>query len=62
MEQQEKTENVKSDKVKVTVVKVFRDKFDKSVLYNLGQEIELESERAKDVVERGLAEYQEPLG
>lgn len=59
MEQQE---NVKPEKVKVTVVKVFRDKFNKSVLYNQGQELEFEPERAKDVVERGLAEYQEPLG
>lgn len=62
MEQQEKTETMKPEKVKVTVVKVFRDKFNKSVLYNPGQELEFDPERAGDVVERGLAEYQEPLG
>lgn len=49
-------------KVKITVAKVFRDKFDKSVLYTPGQELEFEPERAEDVVSRGLAEYPEPLG
>lgn len=49
-------------KVKITAAKVFRDKFDKSVLYHPGQELEFEPERAEDVVSRGLAEYPEPLG
>lgn len=62
MEQKEKAEKTETLKVKITVAKVFRDKFDKSVLYTPGQELEFEPERAEDVVSRGLAEYPEPLG
>lgn len=62
MEPKEKTEKTEIQKVKITVAKTFRDKHNKSVLYTPGQELEFEPERAKDVVERGLAEYLEPLG
>ncbi|EFR54606.1 hypothetical protein [Bacteroides fragilis] len=48
--------------VKVEVVQPFRDKFDKSILYKVGQELEFEIARAEDVVTRGLAEYVYPVG
>lgn len=53
-------ENKEQAKIKVLVP--FRDKFEKSVLYQPGQELEFEAPRAEDVVNRGLAEYVEPLG
>ena len=43
-------------------IKVFRDKFNKAVRYEVGQELEFEAERANDVVSRKLAEFVEPLG
>lgn len=58
-EQDEKTEVLK---VKITVSKMFRDKFDNSVLYKAGDELEFEIGRADDVVSRGLAEYADPVG
>lgn len=58
MEQKEKTEV----KVKIIVAKPFRDKFNKSVHYEPGQELEFEKARAEDVVSRGLAEYVMPEG
>ena len=47
---------------KIKVLQPFRDKFEKSVLYAPGQELEFEDSRAEDVVNRELAEYVEPLG
>ena len=47
---------------KIKVLQPFRDKFDKSVLYEPGKELEFEPSRAEDVVNRELAEYVEPLG
>jgi len=49
-------------KVKIVVLSPFRDKFDKSVRYEVGTELELDAERAEDVVTRELAEYVEPVG
>jgi hypothetical protein len=48
--------------VKIKVSTPFRDKFEKSVIYEAGQELDFNPERAEDVVNRGLAEYVEPLG
>ena len=48
--------------VKIKVVQVFRDKFNKAVRYEVGQELEFEAERANDVVSRKLAEYVDPIG
>lgn len=55
-------EQEKEVKVKIKVLRPFRDKFDKSVRYEPGQELEFEPDRAGDVVTRGLAEYPEPIG
>lgn len=41
---------------KVKVVKRFRDKFDHVTRYEVGTEHEFETERADDLIERGLAE------
>lgn len=49
-------------KVRIKVVQPFRDKFDKSIRYDAGQELEFEAARAEDVVTRGLAEYADPIG
>ena len=49
--------------VKTVAVKVtedFLDKFDTSVRYEVGTVLEFDEERAKDVVNRGLAEFVEP--
>ena len=48
--------------VKIKVVQVFRDKFNKAVRYEVGQELEFDAERANDVVSRKLAEYVDPIG
>lgn len=42
--------------VVIVVVKRFRDKFDHTTYYEVGQELEFDEARANDVVERGLAE------
>ncbi len=55
-------ENAKNEKVKIKVTEKFRDKFNKTVCYEIGQELEFESERAEDVVARNLAEYVDPIG
>lgn len=47
-------------KKKIKVKQVFRDKFNKAVRYEVGQELEFEAERAADLVDRKLAEYVEP--
>lgn len=49
-------------KVGIKVLQPFRDKFDKTVRYEPGQELEFEPTRAEDVVTRGLAEYTDPIG
>ena len=61
MEAKETKEAVK-EAVKIKVVKSFRDKYDRSVLYKAGDELDFEQERAEDVVKRELAEYTEPVG
>lgn len=50
------------DNVKIKVVQVFRDKFNKAVRYEVGQELEFDAERADDVVNRKLAEFVDPIG
>lgn len=63
MEQKEKIEATATvATVKITVLKPFRDKYNKSVHYTAGQELEFETSRAEDVVSRGLAEYVLPEG
>lgn len=61
MEAKETKEAVK-ETVKIKVVKSFRDKFNRSVLYKAGEELDFAQERAEDVVTRELAEYTEPVG
>ncbi len=48
--------------VSVKVVAKFRDKEDLSVVHEAGEVLEFELDRAHDVVERGLAEYADPIG
>lgn len=50
------------ENVRIKVVQTFRDKFNKAVRYEVGQELEFEAERANDVVNRNLAKFVEPLG
>lgn len=52
----------KKNTVKVIVKTPFLDKFDTGIRYTVGKELEFDADRAKDVVDRGLAEYAEPLG
>lgn len=42
--------------MKVKVIKLFKDKFDKETLYQIGEVHDFEEERAQDLIERGLAE------
>ena len=56
--QVENTEKA-SENVKVVVKQVFRDKFNTTIYYKVGQELEVDADRAKDIVTRGLAEYVE---
>lgn len=56
----EEKSKVETAKVKVSVP--FRDKTDEKVIFEVGQELDFEKERAEDVVTRGLAEYVLPLG
>ena len=49
------------EKVKVVVKQVFRDKFSLTTYYKVGQELEFDADRAKDLVSRGLAEYTNPV-
>lgn len=44
-----------SEKIKIKVKSRFVDKFQGNI-YSVGQELEFDPERAKDVVDRGLAE------
>ena len=47
------------DMVKVVVLKRFLDKYDHRTWFEVGDEPEFESERAADVIERGLAKLKE---
>lgn len=58
----ENLETQAKENVRIKVVQTFRDKFNKAVRYEVGQELEFEAERANDVVNRNLAEFVEPLG
>lgn len=60
----QKTERIMNEKktVSVKVVQKFRDKENLSVQHEAGEVLEFEQERAQDVVERGLAEYADPIG
>lgn len=49
-------------KREIKVIQVFRDKYDKTVRYKVGQVLEFDAERAADVVNRKLAVYVEPEG
>nr|DAQ46377.1 MAG TPA: hypothetical protein [Caudoviricetes sp.] len=60
MEKTIKQEGNEVKKVTIKVTEDFLDKFDTSVRYEVGTELEFEEERAKDVVNRGLAELVEP--
>lgn len=55
-------ETKETETVKIKVLKPFRDKFDKKVRYEVGDELDLEQERAEDVTSRELAEYVESIG
>ena len=44
--------------VKIVVVNRFRDKIDHETVYEAGQELEFDEERANDVIERGFAALQ----
>lgn len=60
MEKKIKTEENEVKTVAVKVTEDFLDKFDTSVRYEVGTVLEFDEERAKDVVNRGLAEFVEP--
>lgn len=45
----------KKDKVTVIVLESFRDKYDHKTQYPAGTELQVERERADDLVSRGLA-------
>lgn len=59
-----KKKTIMAEKKTVTVkaVKKFRDKEDLTVVHEAGEVLEFDAERAQDVVERGLAEYADPIG
>ena len=48
--------------VAVKAVTKLRDKEDLTVVHEAGEVLEFDVERAQDVVERGLAEYADPIG
>lgn len=43
----------------IKVIKEFKDKFDHSTIYKVGEVVKFEAEREKDLVERKLAELVE---
>lgn len=49
----------KKDKVTIVVLKHFQDKFDHKTQYSVGKELQVDKERADDLVSRGLAEVKE---
>ena len=59
MEKKIKTGENEVKTVAVKVTEDFLDKFDTSVRYEVGTVLEFDEERAKDVVNRGLAEFVE---
>lgn len=59
-EQRESVETTATEKKKIKVLQVFRDKYNKAVRYKVGQELEFAPERAEDLVKRKLAEYVDP--
>lgn len=59
-EQRESVETAATEKKKIRVLQVFRDKYNKAVRYKVGQELEFDPERAEDLVKRKLAEYVDP--
>lgn len=48
--------------VTVVVLMAFQDKFDHKTQYAPGTELQVEKERADDLVSRGLAEVKEEMG
>jgi len=62
METKETKATEVKETVKVKVVISFRDKTNKEVIFEVGQELDFDKERADDVVTRGLAEYILPEG
>ena len=62
METKETKATEVNETVKVKVVTPFRDKTNKEVIFEVGQELDFDKERADDVVTRGLAEYILPEG
>ena len=55
----EETEVEDEPKVKIVVLKQFRDRFDHKTLYHPGDELIFDAERAEDVIERELAKRKE---
>jgi hypothetical protein len=51
---------VEAQTVKVVVLRGFFDKFSANKWYGIGSQVEFDTERAADVVSRGLARYAEP--
>lgn len=49
----------KKEKVTVIVLEEFQDKFDHKTLYPVGTELEVDKERADDLVSRKLAKVKE---
>lgn len=49
----------KKEKVTVIVLEEFQDKFDHKTLYPVGTELEVDKERAEDLVSRKLASIKE---
>lgn len=45
---------------KIKVKQVFRDKFDNTIRYKVGQILDIDEERAADLVKRNLAEFVVP--
>lgn len=62
METKETKATEVKETVKVKVVIPFRDKTKKDVIFEVGQELDFDKERAEDVTTRGLAEYILPEG
>lgn len=57
-----KNEEKEVQKVCVKVLTPFLDKFDTSVRYEAGTMLELDADRAENVISRGLAELSDPIG
>ena len=57
---QEATQETKNT-VTIIVQEPFRDKYDTTVVYKVDSELEVDPERAKDIVDRKLGRYVEPI-